>query len=150
MNINEIAKPIIENLGYEFVGTHVVPSQGQACIRIFIDKTGGVNIDDCVQVTRQLNSTLAVEGSVLDHYTLEVSSPGINRPLFEKDYFDDRFIGQEIKIECKQAIENQKKFKGILGRGAENTFTLEMDSGQIIELTVQQVKKGNVIARIER
>ena len=78
---------LVSNMGYEFVGCELNRHSGGSLLRIYIDKETGVNVDDCARVSRQVSATLDVEDPIQGRYTLEVSSPGIDRPLFDLSHY---------------------------------------------------------------
>lgn len=124
--------PIVGELSLELVDVEYVREGGTWYLRAYIDKEGGVTIDDCETVSRRLSDLLDEEDFIDEAYTLEVSSPGLGRPLKkEKDF--QRSLGSEVEVRTYRAIERQKEFTGVLKAFDENTVTLSMDDGGDME-----------------
>lgn len=124
----EILLPIIEEHGFELVDVEYVKEGSSWYLRAYIDKPGGITIDDCEAVSRKLSDQLDEKDYMEDAYILEVSSPGLGRPLKkEKDY--QRSLGEEVEIRTYRMIEKQKEFIGILRGYDENTVTIETGDG---------------------
>lgn len=124
----EILLPIIEEHGFELVDVEYVKEGRSWYLRAYIDKPGGITIDDCEAVSRKLSDQLDEKDYIEDAYILEVSSPGLGRPLKkEKDY--KRSLGAEVEIRTYRMIEKQKEFIGILKGYDENTVTIETGDG---------------------
>ena len=87
-HLRQLFEPVISLLGYELVGIEYHGQGGNTTLRVYIDAVEGVTLDDCAKVSRQLSGLLDVEDPIRERYTLEVSSPGLDRPLFTKDHFD--------------------------------------------------------------
>lgn len=109
--LSELLSPSVEAMGYELVGVEYHPNSVNALVRVYIDKADGINLDDCMVVNEQVNGVLDVEDPIPSKYTLEVSSPGLDRPLFSLQDFQ-RFIGSQAKIRLSRPIERQRNFKG--------------------------------------
>lgn len=126
----EIVTPAIEGLGYELVRLRLMGGQYKT-LQIMADRPeGGINVDDCAQISTAVSATLDVEDPIEDNYHLEVSSPGIDRPLTRlKDF--GTFEGYEARLDLNQAIDGRKKFKGVLAgvEGTEVLINIE-DKGQ--------------------
>jgi ribosome maturation factor RimP len=118
----EIITPVIEDLGFELVRVRLI-SGYEIVLQVMADRPdGGIEVDECGQISTAISAVLDVEDPVLDAYTLEVSSPGIDRPLTRlKDF--DMFEGYEVKIETTELIDGQRRFKGMLA-GIENDDVL--------------------------
>lgn len=124
----EILLPIIEEHGFELVDVEYVKEGSTWYLRAYIDKPGGITIDDCETVSRRLSDILDEKDYIEDAYILEVSSPGLGRPLKkEKDY--KRSLGEEVEIRTYRMIEKQKEFTGILKGCDEGTVTIEIENG---------------------
>ena len=126
----EIIQPVIEGMGYELVRVRLQGGK-TATLQIMADRPeGGINVDDCAQISTAVSATLDVEDPIEDNYHLEVSSPGIDRPLTRlKDF--GTFEGYEARLDLNQAIDGRKKFKGVLAgvEGTEVLINIE-DKGQ--------------------
>ena len=126
-----LLQPMVEERGFELVDVEYVKEGSNWYLRAFIDKPGGISIDDIEPISRELSEKLDQEDFISDAYILEVSSPGLGRPL-KKDKDFVRSIGEEIEIHLYRAINKQKEFVGILKEfnKEENTFTVELEDGE--------------------
>ena len=125
----QLITPIIERMNFELVDVEYVKEGGTWYLRAYIDKEGGITVNDCEAVAREMNEILDQEDFVEDSYVCEVSSPGLGRPLKkEKDYI--RSMGRELEIRTYRAINREKEFYGILKAYDEKTVTIEMEDGQ--------------------
>ena len=123
-----ILMPIVEEHGFELVDVEYVKEGGTWYLRAYIDKEGGITVNDCEAVAREMNEILDREDFVEDSYVFEVSSPGLGRPLKkEKDYI--RSMGREVEIRTYRAINREKEFYGILSAYDENTVTIKTEDG---------------------
>ena len=126
-----LLQPMVDERGFELVDVEYVKEGSNWYLRAFIDKPGGISIDDIEPISRELSEKLDQEDFISDAYILEVSSPGLGRPL-KKDKDFVRSIGEEIEIHLYRAINKQKEFVGILKEfnKEENTFTVELEDGE--------------------
>lgn len=121
-----IAEPIVSSFGFELVDVEYVKEAGTWYLRLYIDKEGGITIDDCEAVSRLFSDKLDEEDFIDDAYVMEVSSPGLGRPLKkEKDF--KRSIGKEVEIRTYRPIDKQKEFFGILSAYDETHVTITLD-----------------------
>lgn len=141
--IEEIAEPILDEMGYELVNVEYLSKNGKWVLRIFIDKEGGVTIDDCARVSNELGDLIDVKDVIEHEYIFEVSSPGLNRPLKkEKDFLVS--IGKKIKIKTSSPISDRRNFSGRLIRFQDNTIFLDTEKGPI-EIQRSKIEKANLI-----
>lgn len=111
--IRQLAEPVASALGLELVDVVYTSEYGRKILRIFIDKPGGVTVDDCSDVSRELSTILDVEDPIPQRYTLEVSSPGLDRPLKnELDFL--RFMGRKARIKTREPLDGRKNFKAVI------------------------------------
>mgnify|MGYP003197650229 FL=1 len=123
----ELITPILERMHFELVDVEYVKEGGTWYLRAYIDKEGGITVNDCEAVAREMNEILDREDFVEDSYVFEVSSPGLGRPLKkEKDYV--RSMGKDIEIRTYRAINREKEFYGILSAYDESTVTIETEN----------------------
>lgn len=121
----QLLTPIVEEYGFELVDVEYVKEGSTWYLRSYIDKPGGISIDDCEKVSRRLSDLLDQEDFIEDAYIMEVSSPGLGRPLKkEKDF--RRSLGEEVEIRTYRMINKQKEFTGILKDYDENTVTITL------------------------
>ena len=125
----ELITPFVEDKGFELVDVEYVKEGGNWYLRAYIDKPGGITVDDCEVISRSLSDKLDEEDFIEGAYILEVSSPGLGRPLKkEKDFV--RNMGQEVELRTYRAIEKQKEFRGILDAYDKSSITLEGEEGE--------------------
>ena len=124
-----LLEPIITRLGIELVDVEYVKEGGQWYLRAYIDKPGGITVDDCEAVSREFSDILDEKDYIEDSYIFEVSSPGLGRPLKkEKDF--KRSLGEEVEVRTYRAIDHQKEFIGILDGYDKDTVTIAYEDGE--------------------
>ena len=125
----KLLTPIIEANGFELVDVEYVKEAGNWYLRAYIDKPGGITVDDCEVVNRELGDLLDRDDFIDDSYILEVSSPGLGRPLKkERDFV--RSKGEEVEIRTYRIVERQKEFRGVVKDWDKDTVTIETEDGQ--------------------
>lgn len=140
----KLLEPIIEGLGYEFVGAEYLPQGKHSILRIYIDKPEeGITVDDCERVSRQVSSMLDVEDPIPGHYTLEVSSPGLDRPLFNPEHFE-RFIGHKIKLLLSVPVNDRRKMTVEL-KGISNNVVSVVFEDEEIEFDFDNIEKAHLV-----
>lgn len=141
--VYDVAGPVLEDIGFELIDVEYLTMHGKWVLRLYIDKEDGVTIDNCVEVSRELGDLLDIKDIINHEYVLEVSSPGLNRPLRrEKDFI--RFIGEKIKCKTITPVEGQKNFSGLLKDFYENSIYIETE-GKIVKLPFNDIDKANLI-----
>ena len=144
-NLQEMLQGAVEDLGCELWGIECQRAGRFMTVRLFIDKEGGVTVDDCADVSRQVSAILDVEDTIADKYNLEVSSPGLDRPLFTLPQFE-RYIGQDIAVNLRIPVMERRKWQGKLERIENDMVTLIVD-GQEQVLVFGNIQKANVVAK---
>ena len=130
--------PILEKRNFELVDVEYVKEGGIWYLRAYIDKEGGITVNDCEAVAREMNEILDVEDFIPDSYTFEVSSPGLGRPLKkEKDYV--RNMGKEVEIRTYRAINKSKEFYGILKAYDKDSVTIINDEDETVEFAKSDI-----------
>jgi ribosome maturation factor RimP len=143
--ITQVAQDLCQGEGFELVHVEMATWNRQTIIRVYADKPGGITLDDCASISRQLGDLLDVHLPDLGGYRLEISSPGPQRPLKKKQDFE-RFKGSQIKIETRASIQGRKRFTGILEQILEDAVVIEVD-GEHIEIPDQQIDRANLAGR---
>jgi ribosome maturation factor RimP len=138
--IKKIAQPLCLAENFEIVHLDHVQSDRETIFRLFLDKPGGITLDDCAYISRQLGDLIDVQIENMGSYRLEVSSPGPKRPLNKKEDFH-RFKGERVKIETKELIENKKKFTGILETINDDSVVIAVD-GKRLEISDHVISKA--------
>ena len=144
-NLQEMLQGAVEDLGCELWGIECQRAGRFMTVRLFIDKEGGVTVDDCADVSRQVSAILDVEDPIADKYNLEVSSPGLDRPLFTLQQFE-RYIGQDIIVHLRIPVMERRKWQGKLERIEKDMITLIVDDQEQI-LVFGNIQKANVVAK---
>ena len=129
----ELVLPLVEANHFELVDIEYVKEAGTWYLRIYIDKEGGININDCELVSRAFSEILDKEDPIEDAYILEVSSPGLGRPL-KKDKDFQRNLGEEVEVRTYKPINKQKEFVGLLDAWDKETVTLQLESGEMMTI----------------
>ena len=143
--LNKMFAPVVEGLGYEFVGLEYRSGSSPALLRIYIDHDNGIGVDDCAKASRQISAVLDVEDPIKGEYTLEVSSPGLDRPLFVAAHYQ-KFIGEMIKCKLRMPFNGRRNFTGRLLEANEKSITLSIDN-ESIELFIDDIEKANLVAQ---
>jgi len=141
--LQAIVERVVISMGYELVGIEYMQQNSTGLLRIYIDKDQGIVLDDCQAVSHQLSGVLDVEDPIAGNYNLEISSPGLDRPLFKaKDY--QRFAGNTVKVKLARAQDGRKNYKGLL-QGIENDeVILDMD-GHEIRLSLANIEQSRLV-----
>ncbi len=145
----ELIRGIVESEGLELVHVTYLDKGAASVLRIYIDKSSGVNLADCQKISRHVGVLLDVEDLIPHRYTLEVSSPGIERPLFSAADFE-RFAGREVRVVSREKVNDRRNFMGILV-GLSEDGIVEIDcGGERVQLPYDQIKKANLVYRFDR
>jgi ribosome maturation factor RimP len=144
--VASLIEPTLEAMGYALVRVMLVGGAGRPTLQVMAERTDGtdMSVDDCADISEAVSAILDVEDPISGAYTLEVSSPGIDRPLVKKaDY--ERFAGFEAKLETAQPIAGRKRFRGrLLGTG-EDTVRMRLDSGEELDLPLGGIAKAKLV-----
>ena len=140
----DLLEPICETDGFELIHVEFQPEAGGRILRLYIDKPGGVNLDDCAHVSRQVSDLLDVTLDEIGHYSLEVSSPGADRPLGRESDFN-RFKGHLAKLKTRQPIEGQKQFTGRLLGIVDQQVRLTVD-GKTVAIPYDEISRARLVA----
>ena len=138
----EVLSPSIEELGCELVEIEYAVEWGRAVLRIYIDKRSGVSLDDCTAVSQALSPVLDAENFIHGAYSLEVSSPGIDRPVRKPTDFE-RFIGERIKLRAVEPIQGRRNFKGTLTSFHNGLIGINC-GGDIHNVHIENLEKANL------
>jgi ribosome maturation factor RimP len=130
-------------MGFELVDVEFLPGHGRWVLRLYIDKEGGVTIDDCASVSQELGNLIDVKDLIRHPYVFEVSSPGLNRPLTrEKDFL--RAVGKKVKVRMVAPIEGRRNYSGYLSRFQDGTLYMKVGEEEVA-LPWPQVDKANLV-----
>ena len=141
--VADLVEPILDEMGFELVDVEYLSNYGKWVLRLYIDKETGVTIDDCVRVSREIGDIIDVKGVVTHEYTLEVSSPGIDRPLRkEKDFVGA--VGKKVKVRTITPMNGRRSFTGYLKDFKNGTLYIEMEDTPVA-LPWAEVDKANLV-----
>jgi|SRR5579885_1941114 ribosome maturation factor RimP len=139
---------LIGSMGYELVGCELLPQGRQMVFRIYIDGKNGVTLDDCSLVSHQVSAMLDVEDPIQSRYSLEVSSPGIDRPLFELEHYR-KHIGKQVRVRLHSPVNQRRQYKGVLQRvEGEDVYLLVEGMEQAVKLPFSLIEKANLIGDV--
>lgn len=142
-NLTELLLPTIEATGFELLGLELTQTGRNSTLRLYIDHADGINVDDCARVSREVSAILDVEDPITNEYLLEVSSPGLDRPLFTPAHFV-AVVGQKIEVKLAIPQDGRRKFKGVLTAIEDDMLIVEVD-GKPYRLLMDNVDKANVV-----
>ncbi|MBE9529611.1 MAG: ribosome maturation factor RimP [Proteobacteria bacterium] len=145
--IAEIAAPVVDGAGIELVDVQFTAEHGRKVLRIFIDKPGGVTIDDCGFVSRELGMALDVDDFIPGRYSLEVSSPGLDRALKKAADFA-RFVGSKARVKTLEPIEERRNFRVTIKAVEDDTVSIEDSAGKVWKIEIGKIESANLIAEI--
>lgn len=141
-----LLEPTIEGMGYELADLEVKVGARDGVLRVFIDKADGIDLEDCEAVSRQVSAVLDVSDPMPGQYTLEVSSPGLDRRLSKADHFE-RFMGAEVRAKMRLPLDGRRNFRGaIVGVGGD-TVDLEVD-GQTYTLPIADIASARLVPSV--
>ncbi len=139
----QLLQPLIEDLGFEFVGLEYTGQSKNAVLRIYIDHERGIDLADCGEVSGEVAALLDVEDPISGQYNLEISSPGLDRPLFTPEQYL-KFVGEEAKITVYAPVDQRRKFKGRILGVEDGHVKLEQD-GEKVLLAFDNVAKARLV-----
>jgi len=157
--LTSLVRSVVEPMGYELVGVEYFQrGQGAAVLRVYIDhiegvlatanqdRAKGITLDDCSAVSHQLSGVLDVEEPIAGHYDLEVSSPGLDRPLFTVEHFQ-RFQGHKVRLKLAAKLEGRRKLEGEIAGLVQETLLLGLD-GEIREIPLEMVESARLVPEL--
>jgi len=145
--LTEMFTPSVEDLGYELVGIEYIRAGQHSTLRVYIDQETGILVDDCAAVSRQISALMDVEDPITNEYTLEVSSPGLERPLFNAQQYT-AFVGEEVKVQLRMPIQNRRKWKGIIDSVEGEIICVNVD-GTLERFALSNIQKANIVPKFD-
>ncbi|MDH1105026.1 ribosome maturation factor RimP [Pseudomonas otitidis] len=145
--LQALLAPVVEALGYQCWGIEFLSQGRHSLLRVYIDHENGILVDDCEKVSRQISGVLDVEDPISSEYTLEVSSPGMDRPLFRLEQFAAH-AGELVKIKLRSPYEGRRNFQGLL-RGVEEQDVVVLVEDHEYLLPIDLIDKANIIPRFD-
>ncbi len=144
-HLQQLLAPAVSALGYELLGIERIQNGRHCLLRVYIDQEAGITVEDCEKVSHQVSGVLDVEDPIKGAYTLEVSSPGLDRPLFTRAHFE-RFIGHDIKLRLSKPLNNRRVFTGVLHSMIDDDIIIIVD-GTNYQLALANIDKANLVAK---
>lgn len=141
--LHELIEPGVTALGFELWGIEYLAQGAHSVLRVFIDSDDGITVDDCARVSHQISGVLDVEDPISGHYSLEVSSPGMDRPLFTLEQFA-AWAGHEVQVRLRVPFEGRRKFKGRLNGVEGDEVLLIVDKEEYL-LPIDLIDRANVV-----
>jgi len=142
-----LLEPVVTVMGYELVGIEYHPGRKDGLLRVYIDTPAGaeegVTLEDCTRVSHQISGVLDVEDPITGQYRLEISSPGLDRPLMKAADFE-RFAGEQARLKLNQLWEGRRRIQGVL-KGLEDGHVLIDEEGQVHAVPLDRIEKSNLV-----
>lgn len=147
LRLTEMLTPATEALGFELLGVEFIRAGNHSTLRVYIDHEDGISVDNCADVSHQAGAILDVEDPIATEYALEVSSPGLDRPLFTVTHFE-AVVGETINVRLNVPQDGRRNFKGILVEVEGDMVNVEVDN-QVFSLLIDNIAKANLVARFD-
>ena len=145
--LTDMLAPSVEDLGYELVGVEYVRAGKHSTLRVYIDQEEGILVDDCAAVSRQVSAIMDVEDPITNEYTLEVSSPGLERPLFNAAQYA-AFVGEEVKMQLRMPIQNRRRWKGVISSIDGEIISVAVE-GKEERFALSNIQKANIVPKFD-
>lgn len=139
----DMLSPAVAATGFELWGLELIQQGRHSVLRLYIEGSEGVGVDDCARVSHQVSGVLDVEDPIAGEYNLEVSSPGWDRPLFTLDQYA-RYLGKEVAIRLASPIEGRRKYKGVVLQAIDDVVELQIEANTV-KIPFASIDKGNVV-----
>ncbi|MEX2963703.1 ribosome maturation factor RimP [Microbulbifer sp. TYP-18] len=146
--LEELLAPVVASLGCELWGIDYQTHGRNALLRIYIDADRGIAVEDCEKVSRQASAVLDVEDPISGRYTLEVSSPGLDRPLYRLEHYQ-RFVGSRIEVRLRMPLEGRRKWQGLLAGVEGEEVVLRIDDESEYLLPIDSIERANIIPQFD-
>ena len=141
-----IVEPVVVGLGYELVGVEHIKQGRFSVLRVFADTADGINLDQCAQISQQLSTVLDVEQFISGSYNLEVSSPGVDRPIFRQQDLH-QYIGEQLNLRLALPVQGRRKYQGELQKVEADHLVLLVDQKEY-EIALNDIDKAHLVAKI--
>ncbi|MCY1296638.1 Ribosome maturation factor RimP [compost metagenome] len=146
-DLQGLLAPVVEALGYQCWGIEFLSQGRHSLLRVYIDHANGILVEDCEKVSRQISGVLDVEDPISNEYTLEVSSPGMDRPLFTLEQFAQH-VGEQVKIKLRTPFDGRRNFQGLLRGVEEQDVVVQVDDHEYL-LPIDSIDKANIVPRFD-
>jgi ribosome maturation factor RimP len=144
--LQQLVEPVVTAMGYELVGMEWASRGHAALVRLYIDRPEGITVDDCEKVSHQVSGVLDVEDPIQGPYTLEVSSPGLDRPLFNAAQFA-RYVGRDAKVRTLTPVNGRRNFRGAIRAVRADSVVMDID-GVEVTLALADIDKANLVPEL--
>jgi ribosome maturation factor RimP len=141
--LSSLIEPVVTGMGFTLWGIEYIRSGKFSTLRIYIDHEEGIHVDQCAEVSRQVSAVMDVEDPITGNYTLEVSSPGMDRPLFTLEQYA-AYVGEWAEIKLRYAFEGRRKFKGVIKGIEDSDVIIQVDNEEFL-LPVESIDKSRII-----
>lgn len=145
--LTQMLAPAVEALEYELVGVEFIRAGKHSTLRVYIDHEDGISVDDCARVSHQVSAVLDVEDPINTEYNLEVSSPGLDRPLFTAAQYA-QFAGESAQVTLNVPVSGKRKFTGVIKQVADNVVSFEVGQ-ETLDVDIATVKKANIVPNFD-
>ncbi len=142
----ELLEPVVIALGYEMLGIEYFKQKDGSLLRLYIDHDSGVTLDDCTRVNHQVIGVLDVHDPIKERYHLEISSPGLDRPLFTLEQFK-RYLGQEVKMKFRERFNERRKIRGVI-KAVEEKAVLVSEDGVDYLIPADVIDSAHLVPKI--
>ena len=142
--VGELATPLADELGFEVVDVEYVPAGGRGVVRVFLDRPGGITLDDCARFSRRLGDLLEMNQTLPHSYVIEVSSPGIERRLKTGEHFR-RYLGRRARVETHEPWEGRRHVEGAISAASDDDLTLTLDEGGSWTVPIAGVRSARLV-----
>jgi ribosome maturation factor RimP len=146
--LTDLLEPVVNALGYELILLEFSPRDGSGLLRLFIDGPDGIGISDCEKVSREVAGVLDVEDPIRQAYQLEISSPGLDRPLAKPEHFQ-RFVGEIAKIQMLAPVSGRRRFQGVIASATKDEVLIETPEG-VVTLPLADVEKARLVPNFDQ
>lgn len=146
-HLESLLEPSVTALGYELVGIEYSPRGEGGLLRVYIDSPAGISVEDCERVSHQVSGVLDVEDPIRGPYTLEVSSPGVDRRLFTPEHFE-RFAGERVRIRLEVLVEGRRNITGVL-KGFSNGHVVVDEDGAERHLPLEAISRAQLVPDLD-
>ncbi|MEJ2360466.1 MAG: ribosome maturation factor RimP [Gammaproteobacteria bacterium] len=145
--VMSLLEPTVSALGYELLGVEYLAQGKHSRLRLYIDAPSGIGLEDCENVSHQVSGILDVEDPIRGQYSLEVSSPGLDRPLFTVAHYA-QFEGHTVKLRLHQPRDGQRNFHGRIASVKDGQIYISMDDGIQLALSIEDIEKANLVPEL--
>jgi ribosome maturation factor RimP len=145
--VQRLLEPTITSLGYELLGVEYLSQGKHSRLRLFIDGPDGIGLEDCTKVSHQASGVLDVEDPIKGEYALEVSSPGLDRPLFKPAHYA-QYIGHRVKLRSRLPVNGQRNFTGEINAVEQDDIYIGMENGEELKIACHEIDQANLISEI--